>query len=647
MPLSLKRIVADIRRGLLLYFADPSLKPTQKLVRYGSAALMVGVLPVLFYQASPPEAKTVATLGSQLTLVKSATRLNYIQPSYGDNSLEVLHCDKKNTCRSTVLRLVPEPLMLRWISEAVEANKPVELRTSLEFPLNARDQKKLEAEAAGKQIPELIRFLILGVFYGGMGYLIWLQLGPLRGAKFDIIMPTAKSKAMEDVIGYQDIKDEIQQIAEIYKHRGLYAEYGVANGFNCLFSGPPGTGKTRMAAALAQLIDAPLISLSGANLETGFVGGGANTLKTIRNKAAALAERHGRCVVFLDEAQNLFMPRGRSDSRFAENTADTLLAVLDGVSVKRADVIWVVASNFDESNMAVDPAMMRRFPLKLFFRVPTLIERKAILTHYLGKTRVQPDLNISSVLGVTEGTSPAMLRNIVEMASLRAARRREPIEAADLMLAWENLHIGFGIREDNPDRQAQRYQVAVHELGHLLIEWREVREQAPSLEAAFNKLKVLKVSTESLARQGALGYVLSSGSLDMLYTKDRLEWQVRKLYGGRAAEQLILGSNQLSVGATNDIEKATEILFNMAEKSALIDIACPVTRSSADEPELREQIQTLARTLYDSTMSLLLEEEACLRRLLPLLMEKHLLTREELKPLLLGQQDLTEPVNMA
>ena len=151
-----------------------------------------------------------------------------------------------------------------------------------------------------------------------------------------------------------DIKAEVAQIRDQYERRLEYAAYGVNKPFNVMFSGPAGTGKTKLASYLAKELNLPILFHSAVNLETGYVGGGANTLSRI----VAMAKRRKKCIVFLDEAQDLFMKRG-GHRKFDDDTQNTLLAVLDGVRTKsEAEIIWIVASNFNSEQMQMDEAMV-------------------------------------------------------------------------------------------------------------------------------------------------------------------------------------------------------------------------------------------------------------------------------------------------
>jgi cell division protease FtsH len=176
---------------------------------------------------------------------------------------------------------------------------------------------------------------------GLLGFLAFHLKGQFKSLRF--IEPSQVQGSIEDLVGMDDIKSEVRQIKDQYERRAEYAEYGINKPFNVMFSGPAGTGKTKLASYLAKELGLPILFHSAANLETGFVAGGSNTLARI----ASMAKRRKRCIVFLDEAQDLFMKRG-GHRKFDDDTQNMLLAVLDGVRTKSdAEIIWIVASNFN------------------------------------------------------------------------------------------------------------------------------------------------------------------------------------------------------------------------------------------------------------------------------------------------------------
>jgi cell division protease FtsH len=251
-------------------------------------------------------------------------------------------------------------------------------------------------------------------------FLIKKNLPPFAGGA-KIIQPESLKGSMDDLIGMEDIKREVLHLEAMINQRHLYKSHNMDKPFNVMLTGPAGTGKTKLAGYLAKKLNIPLIQIAGSNLESGLVGGGSKTLNAIYKKACA----QKRCLIFLDEAQSLFMPRGRSERRWDDDTANTLLGLLDGIkSTEGLEVIWMVASNFDEAHSPMDEAMLRRFAVKINFRLPNRAERKELLSVFLRRKEASvvawEQLNLDDVAAVTANLSPALLETVVDRASLIA-----------------------------------------------------------------------------------------------------------------------------------------------------------------------------------------------------------------------------------
>jgi cell division protease FtsH len=389
---------------------------------------------------------------------------------------------------------------------------------------------------------------------------LYLQLkGQFKSLKF--IEPAQVHGSIDDLVGMDDIKAEVAQIKDQYERGAAYAEYGISKPFNVMFSGPAGTGKTKLASYLAKELRLPILFHSAANLETGFVAGGSNTLSRIM----AMAKRRKHCIVFLDEAQDLFMKRG-GRRKFDDDTANTLLSVLDGVRSKNdAEIIWIVASNFNSETMEMDEAMLRRFQMKVDFRMPNRAERLAIIGHYLIQRadKVQPDLDLRHLVDVTEGRSPADLETIVNQAGITAVQAGEMIGAATLMQAAERVLVGNVNTNTTQERARDRHIIAVHEWGHFLVDLEHERKLPNSnWEQILAEMKTIKISLKANPRTNALGFVFHKQGSNLLKTKSDIEHDVRVLLGGMANEELFFGEEGTTNGAHNDITRVTKLLHH-------------------------------------------------------------------------------------
>ena len=401
--------------------------------------------------------------------------------------------------------------------------------------------------------------LSVSLTLGVLGFLFFQLKGQRKSLKF--IEPAQVNGSIDDLVGMDDIKAEVAQIKDQYQRRAAYAEYGINNPFNVMFSGPAGTGKTKLASYLAKELKLPILFHSAANLETGFVAGGSNTLSRIM----AMAKRRQRCIVFLDEAQDLFMKRG-GRRKFDDDTANTLLSVLDGVrSRNEAEIIWIVASNFNSETMQMDEAMLRRFQMKVDFRMPNREERLAIIGHYLARRadKVLPDLDLRHLVAVTEGRSPADLETIVNQAGITAVQAGEMIGADTLMQAAERVLVGNVNSNTTEERERDRRIIAVHEWGHFLVDFERERKLANGdWDQLLADIKTIKISLKANARTNALGFVFHKQGANLLKTKGDIEHDVRVLLGGMANEELFFGEQGTTNGAHNDITRVTELLHH-------------------------------------------------------------------------------------
>jgi len=418
----------------------------------------------------------------------------------------------------------------------------------------ARPQSEKDGWKAGVS-GALSAALTLGV----LGFLYFQLKGQFKSLKF--IEPAQVQGSIDDLVGMDDIKAEVAQIKDQYLRRAEYAEYGISKTFNVMFSGPAGTGKTKLASYLAKELRLPILFHSAANLETGFVAGGSNTLGRIM----AMAKRRKRCIVFLDEAQDLFMKRG-GRRKFDDDTANTLLAVLDGVrSRKEAEIIWIVASNFNSETMKMDEAMLRRFQMKVDFRMPNREERLAIFAHYLHQRadKVLPDLDLRHLVEVTEGRSPADLETIVNQAGITAVQAGDMIGADTLMQAAERVLVGNVNTHTTKERERDRRIIAVHEWGHFLVDLEHERKLANgNWQQILAEMKTIKISLKANPRTNALGFVFHKQGSNLLKTKGDIEHDVRVLLGGMANEELFFGEEGTTNGAHNDITRVTQLLHH-------------------------------------------------------------------------------------
>jgi cell division protease FtsH len=466
---------------------------------------------------------------------------------------------------------------------------------------------------------------------------------PGMGMSSQLITPDKLKGSMDDLIGMEDIKQEVLHLEDMIRNRELYKEHNIDKPFNVMLTGPAGTGKTKLVGYLAKRLDIPLIQASGSALESGYVGGGSKALNALYRKASG----KGRCIIFLDEAQSLFMPRGRSEKKWEDDTANTLLGLLDGVkSDKGQGVIWVVASNFDDSSTEMDEAMLRRFSVKINFRLPNKGERKELLRSFLARKKEGlvdwNDLDLDQVAEITQNLSPALLETVVERASMLSIQEKTIINTDLLFRAYERATIGLTDRATTAEKHKQRERIAVHELGHFFMQIDPFLRAGMSLSEVKEKSHLLKISTEAVSKIGALGYVLQSGEDMSLRTLEELERDVIGLYGGVAAEELFYGARGISVGSQNDIEKITKMLSLMVGRLSMYSRAkidySQLQNDASGEHTLR-QVEEKSDELYNYTLNSIRDYKDVIVSIKETLLDQYVLSKDAVFNLLDAHQD--------
>lgn len=437
-----------------------------------------------------------------------------------------------------------------------------------------------------------------------------------------------------DVAGEDEAKENLQEIVDYLHNPSKYKEIGASMPKGVLLVGPPGTGKTMLAKAVAGESNVPFFSMSGSEFVEMFVGMGASKVRDLFKQAKEKAP----CIVFIDEIDAIGQKRnagnfGGNDER--EQTLNQLLTEMDGFE-DNSGVIILAATNRPES---LDPALTRpgRFDRRVPVELPDLKGREEILKVHARKVKVASDVDFNKIARMASGASGAELANIVNEAALRAVRDgRKFATQADLEESIEVVIAGYqkknAILSDN-----EKWTVAIHEIGHALV------AALQSHSAPVQKITIIPRTS------GALGYTMQVDEDERyIMTKEELENKIATLTGGRAAEEVMLGT--ISTGAANDIEQATKLAramisrYGMSKDFGMVALETVTNQylggdaslacSAETQTKIDEQVVALVQREHDKAGKVLLENRDKLRELSEYLYQKETITGKEFMEIL-------------
>ena len=432
-----------------------------------------------------------------------------------------------------------------------------------------------------------------------------------------------------DVEGVDEAEESLAEIVDYLHNTEKYTSIGATMPKGVLLVGPPGTGKTMLAKAVAGEADVPFFSISGSEFVEMFVGMGASKVRDLFRQAKEKAP----CIVFIDEIDAIGLKRsagamGGNDER--EQTLNQLLTEMDGFE-GNSGVIILAATNRPD---ALDPALTRpgRFDRRVSVELPDLKGREAILKVHAKKVKIADDVDFNRVARMASGASGAELANIVNEAALRAVRDgRGFATQADLEESIEVVIAGYQ-KKNSILTDQEKKTVAYHEIGHALVAALQTHS------APVQKITIIPRTS------GALGYTMQVEEGDhYLMTKEEIENKIATFTGGRAAEEVALGT--VSTGASNDIEQATKLARAMITRYGMSDEFDMVAMETVNNPYLgsdtsltcsagtQTRIDTLVvelvRAQHEKAVRLLQENRAKLDELAQFLYEKETITGEE------------------
>lgn len=443
-----------------------------------------------------------------------------------------------------------------------------------------------------------------------------------------VYVPSSEGIRFADVAGEDEAKENLMEIVDYLHNPKKYSEIGASMPKGILLVGPPGTGKTMLAKAVAGEANVPFFSMSGSEFVEMFVGMGASKVRDLFQQAKEKAP----CIVFIDEIDAIGKKRdgqiGGNDER--EQTLNQLLTEMDGFEGNNG-VIILAATNRPE---ALDPALTRpgRFDRRVPVELPDLMGREAILKVHAGKMKIADNVDFEGIARMTSGASGAELANIVNEAALRAVRNgRKTISQEDLEESVEVVIAGYQ-RKNAVLSEKEKCVVAYHEIGHALVAAKQTNS------APVQKITIVPRTS------GALGYTMQVEQGDKyLLTKQEMENKIATFTGGRAAEEIVFG--EVTTGASNDIEQATKFARSMITRYGMSEEFDMVAMETVNNqylggdtslmcsPEtakrIDEKVVQIVREQHEKAIHILKENETKLHEIAAYLLDKETITGEE------------------
>jgi cell division protease FtsH len=490
----------------------------------------------------------------------------------------------------------------------------------------------------------LLTWIIPTIIFFAIGQIISKKMMSRAGGPGSMMFNTGKNNAkvyvkssngitFADVEGEEEAKENLEEIVDYLHNPNKYKEIGASMPKGVLLVGPPGTGKTMLAKAVAGEANVPFFSISGSEFVEMFVGMGAAKVRDLFKQAKEKAP----CIVFIDEIDAIGQKRNTAgtgnDER--EQTLNQLLTEMDGFEGNNG-VIILAATNRPES---LDPALTRpgRFDRRVPVELPDLKGREAILRVHAKKIRVADNVDFKQVARMASGASGAELANIINEAALRAVRdNRAYATQADLEESIEVVIAGYQ-KKNAILTDKEKWTVAYHEIGHALVAAKQTNS------APVQKITIIPRTS------GALGYTMQvEENNHYLMTKEEIENKIATYTGGRAAEEIVFGT--ISTGASNDIEQATKLARAMVTRYGMcreFDMVAMETVSnqylggdtslvcSAEKQALiDDKVIEIVRKQHEKAAQILLENREKLKELSEYLYEKETITGDEFMSIL-------------
>ena len=618
------------------------MKPDKNRARGIGFYMLIGViiLAVVFYLTTPVEQKEYTY--SEIETLFREEKVKSFSLEGDELTLNLYSADSDGN--TTIKKTLPNPNWFREdLGDLIDEQTASGVLTEYDY-------------VKGWTAPwwmSILPYLITVVLFIGVWYLLMNKsggggapgVGKFGKAHTRTGEENLKKVTFADVAGEDEAKENLQEIVNYLHDPKQYEEIGASMPKGILLVGPPGTGKTMLAKAVAGESNVPFFSISGSEFVEMFVGMGASKVRDLFKQAKEKAP----CIVFIDEIDAIGQKRnsgqfGGNDER--EQTLNQLLTEMDGFE-GNTGVIILAATNRPDS---LDPALTRpgRFDRRVPVELPDLKGREEILKVHAKKVKIAPGVDFNTVARMASGASGAELANIVNEAALRAVRAgRKSVTQADLEESIEVVIAGYQ-KKNSILTDHEKCIVAYHEIGHALVAAKQ------SNSAPVQKITIIPRTS------GALGYTMQVDEGNhYLMNKAELENKIATLTGGRAAEEVAF--NSITTGASNDIEQATKLARAMLTRYGMSDefdmvaletvnnqylggdtsLAC----SAQTQREIDQKVVDLVKTQHEKAIRILTENRAKLDELAQYLYQKETITGEEFMDILNRDDTENKPEN--
>lgn len=473
----------------------------------------------------------------------------------------------------------------------------------------------------------LIAYLCLVVITMAVEALSTLRR-PGSKTDFNEVKPENQKARFTDVHGCDEAKEEVQDIVDFLRNPDKYTSLGGKMPKGVLLVGPPGTGKTLLARAVAGEAGVPFFFMSGSEFDEVYVGVGAKRVRDLFNAAKAKSPS----IIFIDELDAIGGRRHSRDASYVRQTLNQLLTEMDGFE-QNSGVIIMAATNFPES---LDDALTRpgRFDRHVTVSLPDVRGRIAILTYHAKKIKASSDVNLQAIAGRTSGLSGADLENIVNLAAIHASKLKASA-VAQMHFEWAKDKVIMGSEKKSMViSPKEKEMTAYHEAGHALVAY---FSKSPSSE-------LYKVTI--LPRGNTLGHTAFLPEMDKysMTLKEHLE-VIDRAMGGKAAEEIVYGTDQTSNGVSSDLDSATRIAWQMVGQLGMSEKLGPVeylrnynNLSSETRAMVEAEVKKVLDASYDRARNLLILRRTELDLLAKALVEYETLDKSEVEMVLRGEK---------